>query len=84
MGDYSIPLVESAFIRPLLNYAVRQFHKTLWNNELEIMWQEGSRITPLSQYLALKKRRKRKISSKIYLVSSSRFESGILWSTKKQ
>jgi hypothetical protein len=53
MGDYSTPLVESAFILRVFNYTVRQFHKTLWKDELEIMWQKGSQIAPLSQNLAL-------------------------------
>jgi len=84
MGDYIILMVESAFIRYVLNYDVRQFHRTLWNDELEIMWQEGSHFTPLYQYLALRKQKKRKISSEGYLVSSSRFESENFWITKKQ
>ena len=64
MGDYNIRLAESAFIYRVLNYALRKFNKTLWNDELETMWQEGPQITLLSQHLTLKKRRKRKMSSK--------------------
>ena len=64
MGDYNIRLAESAFIYRVLNYALRKFNKTLWNDELEAVWQEGPQITLLSQHLTLKKRRKRKMSSK--------------------
>jgi len=38
MDNYRILLAESTIIRRVLNYVFHQFHNTLWNEELEIMW----------------------------------------------
>jgi hypothetical protein len=60
MDDYSTLLAESAIIRRVLNYAFRQFHNTSWNEELEIMWQEGPQKYSTFSIFGLEKKKKEK------------------------